>query len=79
MSLPDRLVPFTLVELLANLRHMRAARDHLRTSIRELQERARMGHNGEHNAATVVLDSELVIVEDVVRKLWSAYGATGPP
>lgn len=72
-------VDLTHVEAFTNLRYMRNVRNQLRTALRELQERIRAEHDGAHNAAALVLDAELAIVEELVRKLWGATGATGPP
>lgn len=78
-GLATQTVTLTQVETITALRHLRHVRDQLRTALRELQERMRVGHDGAHNAAAMVLDTELAIVDEVVRKLWGATGATGPP
>lgn len=71
-------ISFNLTELLSALRHMRRIRDELRQAIRELQERMRLGHDGHHNAAMVVLTGELAVVEECVRKLWEAFQHATP-
>lgn len=74
-----RPVDFTHVESFTALRHLRTVRDQLRAALRELQERVRLGHDGAHDAAVMILDAELAIIDEVVRKLWASTGATGPP
>lgn len=73
-----RPVPLSLLECLAVLRYMRKVRDDLRKDLRELQERMRAGHDGNHNAATMALDAEIAIIEEAIRKLWESYNAAVP-
>lgn len=72
-------VQFTLIELHANLRHMRHVKADLHAATLLLQEQQRVGHNGHRNAAQLVLDAELSIVEEICRKLWEAIAPPAVP
>jgi len=79
-----RPVNLTLVELHAALRHLRNVKKDLQDAIHLLQEQQRVGHDGHRNAASLVLDGELAVVEEVCRKLWEsvaapAIGSPPPP
>lgn len=61
---------FTTIELMCVLRWMRSRRDALWMDIIALQERARSKHNGEIQGTVRALDNELMIIDNVIRKLW---------
>lgn len=73
----QRIVVFPLINLLSTLRHMRNMRDALKKDLQDLKDRQKSGHDGSHNAAILALDAELMIVEDSVKILWTAWNT--PP
>lgn len=73
-----RPVMFSLVEEHCNLRHMRNVKSDLQAALLLLQEQQRVGHNGHRNAAQLVLDAELFVVEEICRKLWESIAPAAP-
>lgn len=71
-------IAFTLVEKHANLRHMRNVKEDLKSALMLLGEQQRVGHNGHRNAAQLVLDGELSVVEEICRKLWESIAPITP-
>lgn len=74
-----RPLAYTLVELHANLRHMRHVKADLQAALLLLEEQQRVGHNGHRNAAQLVLDAELAVVEEICRKLWETIAPPAVP
>lgn len=65
-------VQLSRIEATTMLRYLRHQRERMAIDVRELEERRlRGGHNGHLNAAQLALDTECVLLDDVIRRLWS--------
>lgn len=78
MSAVSHLPELTVVERASVLRACREKRDNLRTSREYLKNQHKLGDR-HADAAVVVLDAELSILEAAIRVLWRQSGCDPPP
>lgn len=65
-------ISLTRAEATVFVRHLRLQRDRMAIDLRALEERRlRGGFNGTLDATHRVLDAECMLVDDVMRRLWS--------
>jgi uncharacterized protein YjhX (UPF0386 family) len=63
-------VDLTVIEATAALRYLRAAREGIHVDMLKLEEKVVTIGNGYTREAVLLLDAELKILDDIIRKLW---------
>jgi len=66
-------VSVTMIETNCALRHLRPVRDKMYRDLMLMEEQIRAGNDGTLKDAHRSLDTEIVIIDNLLRKLWETY------